>query len=54
MALELDHVFICCSVGAPEGDALVRLGVNEARRTLIRAGNRDRRFFFRNAFLELL
>jgi hypothetical protein len=55
MALELDHVFICCSVGAPEGDALVRLGLKEgSSNTHPGQGTANRRFFFRNAFLELL
>ena len=55
MALELDHAFICCSRGAPEGDALVRLGLNEGSpNTHPGQGTANRRFFFRNAFLELL
>lgn len=55
MALELDHVFICCSAGAPEGDALVRLGLLEGSpNTHPGQGTANRRFFFRNAFLELL
>jgi hypothetical protein len=55
MALELDHVFICCSPGAPEGDALVRLGLREGSpNTHPGQGTANRRFFFRNAFLELL
>jgi hypothetical protein len=55
MALELDHVFICCSPGAPESDALVRLGLNEGSpNTHPGQGTANRRFFFRNAFLELL
>jgi hypothetical protein len=55
MALELDHVFICCSPGAPEGDALVRLGLIEGSpNTHPGQGTANRRFFFRNAFLELL
>jgi hypothetical protein len=55
MALELDHVFICCSPGAPEGNALVRLGLNEGSpNTHPGQGTANRRFFFRNAFLELL
>ena len=55
MTLELDHVFICCSAGAPEGDALVRLGLDEGSpNTHPGQGTANRRFFFRNAFLELL
>jgi hypothetical protein len=53
--LDLDHVFICCSHGAPEGDALVRLGLREGSpNTHPGQGTANRRFFFRNAFLELL
>ena len=55
MALELDHVFVCCSTGAPEGDALVRRGLVEGSpNTHAGQGTANRRFFFRNAFLELL
>jgi len=55
MALELDHVFICCSTDAPEGDALVRLGLTEGSpNTHPGQGTANRRFFFRNVFLELL
>jgi len=55
MTLELDHVFICCAPGAPEADALVRLGLNEGSpNTHPGQGTANRRFFFGNAFLELL
>ena len=55
MALELDHVFICCANGAPEADALIRLGLNEGSpNTHPGQGTANRRFFFDNAFLELL
>lgn len=55
MSLEFDHAFICCSPGAPEGDALVRLGLTEGSpNTHPGQGTANRRFFFRNAFLELL
>lgn len=55
MAYEIDHLFICTSAGAPEADRLVEFGLTEG------SGNRhpgqgtaNRRFFFRNAMLELL
>jgi len=55
MSLEFDHAFICCSPGAPEGDALVRLGLTEGSpNTHPGQGTANRRFFFGNAFLELL
>src|SRR6266480_8139703 len=55
MLATVDHAFICCSKGAPEADALVALGLIEG------SGNRhpgqgtsNRRFFFNNAYVELL
>jgi hypothetical protein len=55
MAIEVDHVFICCSPGAPEADALVRLGLSEGSpNTHPGQGTANRRFFFQNVFLELL
>ena len=53
--LQLDHVFICCDVGAPEADALIRLGLVEgSRNTHPGQGTANRRFFFRGGFIELL
>jgi Glyoxalase-like domain len=51
----IDHVFICCSVGAAaEADALVRLGLHEGTpNTHPGQGTACRRFFFENAYLEL-
>jgi len=55
MTLEVDHAFIACSSGAPEGDALVRLGLVEgSRNTHLGQGTANRRFFFENFMLELL
>lgn len=51
----LDHVFVCCSVGAPEAEALARLGLREGSpNTHPGQGTANRRFFFGNAYLELL
>jgi len=51
----LDHVFILCSPGAPEAAALSRLGLTEGSpNTHPGQGTACRRFFFRNAYLELL
>ena len=53
--MELDHVFILCDQGAPEAEALLRLGIREgSRNTHPGQGTACRRFFFCNAYLELL
>lgn len=55
MNAELDHVFICCSVGGREADALRRAGLQEGSpNTHPGQGTACRRFFFSNAYLELL
>lgn len=55
MAFELDHLFVWTSVGAPEGDQLVEFGLTEgAPNSHPGQGTACRRFFFRNAYLELL
>ena len=55
MAFELDHVFICVSRGAPEAEHLVQFGLREGpSNTHPGQGTANRRFFFRNAMLELL
>ena len=55
VTLELDHLFIMCEAGAPEADALSRLGVNEgSSNTHPGQGTACRRFFFQNQYLELL
>ena len=54
MSIALDHVFICCSVGAPEAAALLRLGLKESSpNTHPGQGTACRRFSFANAYLEL-
>ncbi len=53
--MELDHVFLLCNSGAPEADALLRLGIREgSRNTHPGQGTACRRFFFADAYLELL
>lgn len=55
MPLQLDHIFICVAPGAPEADALLRLGLHEGSSNVHPGqGTANRRFFFRNAYLELL
>jgi Glyoxalase-like domain len=51
----LDHAFIACAAGAPEGNALVRLGfVEGSSNTHPGQGTANRRFFFENFMLELV
>ena len=51
----LDHVFVLCSEGAPEAEALTEFGLREgAGNTHPGQGTACRRFFFGNAYLELL
>ena len=56
MTLEFDHMFICTAVDAPEAELLVAFGLTEG--TSNSHPGQDtacrRRFFFRNAVLELL
>jgi hypothetical protein len=54
--LEVDHAFIGCTAsGAPQGDALLRLGFAEGSgNTHAGQGTANRRFFFDNFMLELL
>jgi hypothetical protein len=52
---ELDHLFVCTAEGAPEADRLAALGLTEGSRNVHAGqGTANRRFFFRNAMLELL
>lgn len=51
----MDHAFIGCKAGAPEGDALLRLGFAEgSANTHPGQGTANRRFFFENFMLELV
>ncbi|MDG9670665.1 VOC family protein [Hahella sp. CR1] len=53
--MELDHIFICVSEEAPEGDLLTAFGLTEgSANTHPGQGTANRRFFFHNAFIELL
>ena len=54
MTLELDHMFICTQLGAPEADLLVAFGLTEGTpNSHPGQGTACRRFFFRNVMLEL-
>lgn len=51
----MDHAFIGCTSGAPEGDALLELGfVEGSANTHPGQGTANRRFFFENFMLELV
>jgi len=55
MASELDHVFICTATGAPAADQLIQFGLTEGPSNVHPGqGTANRRFFFQNAYLELL
>lgn len=52
---ELDHLFVWASTGGPEADRLTAFGLTEgAPNAHPGQGTACRRFFFRNAFLELV
>jgi Glyoxalase-like domain len=52
---ELDHVFLWVSAGAPEAEGLVALGLTEGQPNRHPGqGTACRRFFFANAYLELV
>ena len=51
----MDHAFIGCTTGAPQGNALLRLGfVEGSGNTHAGQGTANRRFFFENFMLELV
>jgi hypothetical protein len=55
MALQLHHVYVLTSVGAPEADDLLDSGLVEGSpNTHLGQGTANRRFFFESGFLELL
>jgi hypothetical protein len=55
LAVEIDHVFICCDPGGPEADSLFGIGLVEGSGNVHPGqGTTNRRFFFHGGFLELL
>lgn len=55
MDVELDHIFICTQVGAPEAEHLLGFGLTEGSSSIHPGqGTANRRFFFHNLMLELL
>lgn len=55
MKIALDHVFICCDVGAPEAMHLLALGLVEGTSNIhLGQGTANRRFFFDGGFIELI
>jgi hypothetical protein len=55
MAVVIDHVFICTSVGAPAAGKLIQFGLEEgAPNRHPGQGTACRRFFFHNFMIELL
>lgn len=55
MNYELDHIFVCASVDAPEAAHLITFGMDEGPPNEHPGqGTANRRFFFQNAMLELL
>src|SRR3954468_18678174 len=55
MPATVDHVFICTAAGAPAARALREFGLVEGSPNRHPGqGTANRRFFFRNAMLELL
>jgi Glyoxalase-like domain len=55
MGIELDHLFVCTAVGAPEAEDLVHFGLLEGPPNQHPGqGTANRRFGFKNAMIELL
>jgi hypothetical protein len=55
MTVELDRAFVCTALDAPEADLLVAFGLAEGTpNTHPGQGTANRRFYFRNAMLELV
>src|SRR5260370_8136635 len=55
MRVELDHLFVCATPGAPEAEKLVKFGLHEGSPNQHPGqGTANRRFAFVNAMIELL
>jgi glyoxalase-like protein len=55
MPCELDHIIVWTELGAPEAEMLLKFGFTEGTsNTHPGQGTANRRFFFHNAYLELL
>src|SRR5215472_1614210 len=55
MVMELDHLFVCTALGAPEAEQLVQFGLREGPPSQHPGqGTANRRFAFVNAMIELL
>lgn len=55
MPVEIDHLIVCCDRGAPQAAALIAAGLREGSANVhVGQGSANRRFFFENAYLELL
>jgi hypothetical protein len=55
MPCELDHIIVWTEVGAPEAEGLLNFGLTEGTSNMHPGqGTANRRFFFHNAYLELL
>lgn len=53
--MEVDHIFICTQYGAPEAEALKAFGLTEGSSNKHPGqGTANRKFFFKNLFIELL
>lgn len=53
--MEIDHIFVCVKQGAHEAEALKAFGLTEGTPSKHPGqGTANRRFFFHNAFIELL
>jgi len=55
MRFELDHIFLMTAMDSPSGDRLIKSGLVEGSSNIHPGqGTANRRFFFRNAMVELL